>query len=130
MNEQAAVMPAFIFGRQRNIEIEGNFTLAGVLVTPFPKGKEPKKREKKAIKLVIDELLRAAQEGSLGDVTNIWADKAKHPNAIETPIPDDVMERWMSTHFVVIVRVDPRHPSAGMTIDSDLARRIERNGFH
>jgi hypothetical protein len=101
-NEQG-VMPDFIFVRQRHIEAKEGSLLAGILVTPFSKGrKRLKRREAKSLRQALQKLSDQARSNRFGDEpVYIWSDGIKP----STPIADNVMERRAKSHAVVAVQM-------------------------
>jgi hypothetical protein len=61
------VMPAFVFARKREIEVETGLTLAGFLIVDLPKGKKPKGRDRRMIAEVIEALTTAVKSGRMPD---------------------------------------------------------------
>ena len=125
MSDQDLVMPDFIFERRKDIELEAGFLLAGMLVTKFPQGRRLKGRDKSAIRNIIHKLGCEAEAGRLAEnaVCYMWIG-GKPANAVQTPIADDVMEKWVAKHVVIAVRVDARSSGTHLKIDSDTARML------
>jgi hypothetical protein len=83
MTKQDTIMPAFIFCRRRDIEIEAGFTLAGMLIVDIPKGKKMNKRRSRMVQGYVQALIENAQSGQMPDNAIIygWPGGARPPNA-------------------------------------------------
>jgi hypothetical protein len=103
------VMPAFAFGRRRQIEIETGLTLAGRLVVDLPKGKKLKQRDQRMISEILNMLNAERMSGRMSDDAIIygWRDGVRPPNADEILGNDELMSAWAKTRVTIEVRVDP-----------------------
>jgi hypothetical protein len=119
MNEQL-VMPAFVFVRYRDIELEGGFVLAGRLFVDIPARSKPKKRDWRMVQTTIRELATRARSGSMPQDAIIvgWPGGEKPPNAVDTR-NNEIMAAWAEKSTVFAVRVDP-HNDGLVRFDSDL----------
>ena len=110
------VMPAFVFRRHRQVEIESGAVLAGRLTVDIPH-RPPQSPLKPGEKRKIDEIIRdlaaAAQAGSLPDVCSVigWPGGEKPPNAVDV---DDTatMSAWAARSLTVPVDVRFRGDSS------------------
>ena len=102
------VMPAFVFARKRQIEIETGLTLAGLLVVDLPKGKKLKQRDEQLI-VKISNMLTAERKSGLPDDAIIygWHGGVRPPNADEIIHNDELMSAWAKTRITIEVRIDP-----------------------
>jgi hypothetical protein len=96
-------MPAFVFIRDRQVEVETGYGLAGKLVTSYPKSAEPNNSE---VTAVIQELTRRARSGEMPHdaVARCWV-RGKPHNATEPT--DAEMVTWAKDHIIIEVRADP-----------------------
>jgi hypothetical protein len=105
------VMPAFVFARKRQIEIETGLTLAGLLVVDLPKGKELEQRDQLLIAKILNMLSAEVKSGRMPDDAVIygWSGGVRPPNADEILHDDDLMAAWAKTRVTIEVRSDPHN---------------------
>jgi hypothetical protein len=125
MSDVKKVMPAFVFDRRRDIELECGFVLAGTLFVDLSKRTKPKRRDQQMIESIILQLTDMAQSGRMpkaGGPIIGWPGDCKPANAVDTH--DDVlMAAWAKDCVTIAVRVDPRR-DGGMRLDSDMRRQL------
>jgi hypothetical protein len=111
------VMPAFVFARRRDIEVEGGLLLAGNLVVDIAKGKKVKPKRQHMITALIEMLTAQVRAGQMPDdaVVYGWHGGRRPDNAAD----DAAIERWAQTRLICAVRVDPSDDRK-VRIDSDI----------
>jgi hypothetical protein len=111
-------MPAFVFIRDRQVEVETGYELAGKLVTSYSKSAEPNQGE---VAAVIQELTRRARSGEMPHdaVECCWVG-GKPPSATEPT--DAEMVAWAKDHIIIEVRVDPPNDEFLCVGETDLRR--------
>jgi hypothetical protein len=114
------IMPAFVFGRRRDIERENGLILAGQLIVDIPKGKKPKRRQQRMIIEIVQRLTAAAQSGKMSDDAIVygWAGGSRLANAVDVH-NEALMANWVKDRLVIGVRVDPRNDGY-LRVDSDM----------
>jgi len=128
MNEAEKVMPHFVFGRRRDIEVQpgAELMLAGFLVTPFRKGHILGETERRRISVVVDRLVSELLAGQVTeDATMAIWENGKPANSVDLPIPYDVMETWMTDKTIIAIRVDPHGKGSLTTVSDDAQMRGE-----
>src|SRR2546422_11765885 len=123
MAEIGRIMPAFIFVRRRDIEIETGLVLAGSLIVDLPKQTKPKRRHRRMVAELMQRFIAEAQAGRMPDDAIVygWPNGQRPADADETIDNDELMTSWAKTRIVIAVRIDPRNDSM-IRIDSDLLR--------
>ena len=120
-------LPDFIFVRKIEIEREGDFVLAGSLVTNFPRRAEGMltRRQRRLVNEIVAKLVaqRSAEKMPDDALVTAWKDSLKPANAIDPPFDDDMMMKHMAAHLTIAIRMDPRS-GGGFKIDRDLARQL------
>ena len=128
MSAPRKVMPDFMFGRRRDIEVQpgAELMLAGFLVTRFPKTLVLGEAERKRISTVIDRLIGELLAGRVTEDATIaiW-ENGKPANSVDLPIPYAVMEQWMAERITMAIRVDPRGSGSMTMVSEDAAMRGE-----
>jgi hypothetical protein len=98
------VMPAFVFARYPDIEQEGGFLLAGVLVVDLT---EADKCNMRLVEDIVEELTERAQSGVLGgELTVGWHGGRKPENAVDQ-WDDPTLAAWARGCLKITVRVGP-----------------------
>jgi hypothetical protein len=117
------VFPIFVFTRQRDIERETGVTLAGHLIVDLPGSREPKRREQRMIREIVQRLSAEARSGEMPDDAFLfgWPGGAKPANAADLH-DDALMSAWAKTRLCIVLRVDPRNDGL-VRIDSDMRRQ-------
>jgi hypothetical protein len=125
MNEQT-IMPAFVFLRRRQIELEGGFSLAGRLMVV---GKRPKLKgnQRRLVGHIIQQLLKQVRSGQMPDDAIIygWPYGRVPLNSKEITGNDEVMAAWAKACLTIEVRVDPRNDGM-LRVDSDMAKQLRQ----
>jgi hypothetical protein len=120
------VMPVFVFGRRRDIEIETGLILAGSLIVDIPKGtKKPKRRHQRMIGDILQQLIDSARSGRMPDDAMVygWPGGIRPPNADEIVDNDKLMAAWAKERVSIAVRIDPRNDGL-VRLDSDVMRQL------
>jgi len=119
-------MPAFVFHRRRNIELEAGFVLAGQLVVDIRKGEKLKPRHEQLIGSIIQYLCQWAQSGEMPEDAIIygWPNGKRPPDADQTIDDDALMAAWAKDRMIIAVRVDSRDPDEGLRLDSEIMRQM------
>jgi hypothetical protein len=124
-DDQQARLPHFIFGRLPEIEREGGFTLAGMLVTDIPKTKKrPSKRDQMLIKSIIEALTDNVVSDPHMHEAGIWRGGRKPADGASTPFDDELMRKRVQRCIVIAVRIDPSSDTSRIKLDSDLLRQM------
>ena len=125
MSDQGKVMPDYVFGRRRDIELQSGsqLVLAGFLVTKFPKSKILGENDRQRIGTVVDRLMSELLAGKVTEDATIsmWESGVRPANAVDLPIPYEVMERWMADRTIIAVRV-AANGAGSLTLVSDDAQ--------
>jgi hypothetical protein len=127
------VMPSFVFGRRRDIELEAGFTLAGNLVIDIPRRtKKLKKRHKRMFQDIVKGLIEMVVAGQMPDDAMIygWPNGGRPANADAITDNDELMTEWARTRHHIVVRVDPREDDGPLRLDSDIAKRLGLISVH
>jgi hypothetical protein len=117
------IMPAFVFARRRDIELDADFILAGMLIVNLPR--EVKKLDQQQmVAAIIRQLMDAAQSGRMAADALVcgWHGGRRPPNAVDIS-NDEVMAAWARDCLTIGVRVDPRNDGRPY-IDSDIMRQV------
>jgi hypothetical protein len=117
-------MPAFVFQRRRDIELETGLTLAGKLIVDIPKGTEMDANQEQMIGGIVQQLTEEAQSGRMPDNAFIigWRGGRRPPDADN--ITNEQKAAWSARSVGIAVRVDPRKNTDVMQIDSDIAKQL------
>jgi hypothetical protein len=77
------IMPAFVFWRRRNIELEEGFILAGRLFMDIPRRAKLKGADRRMIATIVRKLTEKAQSDQMPDDAIVygWGDGFRPPNA-------------------------------------------------
>jgi hypothetical protein len=125
VSDQRKVMPDYVFGRRRDIELQSGaqLVLAGFLVTKFPKSKTLGENDRQRIGTVVDRLVSELLAGNMteGATISMWESGVRPANAVELPIPYEVMEQWMADRTIIAVRVGS-NGAGSLTLVSDDAQ--------
>jgi hypothetical protein len=118
-------MPAFVFARRHDIELEAGFILAGMLIVDLPRKVELTENEQQMVGAILQKLTDAAQSGRMPADALVygWHGGGRPPDAVDTG-NDEMMAAWARDCLTIGVRVDPRN-DGWLTIDSDLMRQLE-----
>jgi hypothetical protein len=122
------IMPAFIFGRRRDIELEAGFVLAGSLIVDIPKRAKAaklKRRHERMITNIVEQLIDMARSGQMPDDAIIfgWPRGIRPTNADDIVDNDKLMAAWARERIQIAIRIDPRNDGL-IRMDSDIARQI------
>jgi hypothetical protein len=122
------VMPAFVFWRRRDIELEAGFILAGQLIVDLPNEGEVTQHEQEMVSAIVQQLTAAAQSGELSDANDLvvgWRSPDGCPPENAADIDDDaLMSSWAKDRLAITVRVDPRDDGL-LRVDSDMRRQLD-----
>jgi hypothetical protein len=119
------IMPAFVFARRHDIELEAGFILAGMLIVDLPREvEELTEDEQQMVAAIIRQLTDAAQSGRMAADALVygWHGGRRPPDAVDTG-NDEVMAAWARDCLTIGVRVDPRNDGR-LYIDSDIMRQL------
>jgi hypothetical protein len=119
------VMPAFVFNRRRDIELETGLILAGDLFVDVPDGAEIESRYQQICESIVQPLIEMAKSKRMPDNAMItgWP-LGNHPeNADEITDNNELMSAWAKRSLVMSLRIDPRDDGF-VRIDSDMAREL------
>lgn len=108
MTNGRPVMPAFLFVRQSQVELEAGYILAGHLIVGIPKRSTLGRRDRRMIAEIIDHLKAAALSGALpANGHSIGWHGARPADAVAR---DDAQAwtAWEKRCTAISVRVDPR----------------------
>ena len=124
---RAVTMPAFVFARRRDIELEAGFILAGRLVLDEPKPTRndlPNHVSRMTVE-IIQQLTAMARSGRMPDyaVTYGWPGGRRPPNADDITGNDALMAAWARDRLTIEVRVDPRNDGV-VRVDRGTMRQI------
>jgi hypothetical protein len=105
-NFAMTTMPAFVFLRRRDIELEAGFTLAGQLIVDIPKTKKLKKHERQMIKGYIQRLTADIPRMPPDDAAVVfgWHGGVRPPDAADTK-NDEIMGAWCDRSVAIAVRI-------------------------
>ncbi len=123
------IMPAFVFMRRRDIELEAGFILAGNLMVDIAKTKKLKDRQRRRIVHTVQQLMEQltymAISGSLPDDATVysWPNGCRPPNADATVDDEKLMAAWAKDRLTMVIRVDPRE-GEGIPLDSDVLKQM------
>ena len=130
---RTVTMPAFVFARRRDIELESSLVLAGRLFLdePKPTGEDVPDRVKRMTTDIIQQLTAMVRSGRMPDyaVTYGWPGGRRPPNADDITGNDALMATWARDRLTIEVRVDPRNDGV-VRVDSDIMRQIGRVNEH
>jgi hypothetical protein len=114
-------MPAFVFARRRDIELEIGLTLAGNLVVDLPKKPKLKRRHQRMIAAILQRLSSAAKGGEMPNdaVVYGWHGNHRPDNADAVIANNELMENWAETRLKIAVRIDPRNDGM-IRLDSEM----------
>jgi hypothetical protein len=120
------VMPAFVFERRRDIELETGLILAGALVIDIPKHVKLEERHQRLImENIIGPLIKMTKSGEIPDSGIVfgWHNDCRPANADEITDNRELISKWAEPMLKIAIRVDPRNDEF-VRIDSDLARDL------
>jgi len=129
MSDAKKVMPDFLFGRRRDLEVQpgAELMLAGFLVTKFGRGHILGESERQRINTVINRLVtellagRVTEDATMG----IWEADVRPANGVDLPIPYEVVETWMADKMVLGICIDPAGKGSLTTVSHDASMRPE-----
>jgi hypothetical protein len=84
-------LPDFIFARAASVEQDYAYTLVGILLTPFPRGRDLSERDSAEIRKIIQRLKGDARRDPDWDEVSAWRNGKKPPDAVEGSFPDAVL---------------------------------------
>lgn len=114
-------LPDFIFLRRRDIEIEANLAMAGMLVTDIPKDRQLLTRDTQLIQQVTTNIRQLVErEPELG-VAGIWRTGTKPADGLAPPFAEHLLEE-RSRDCMSIMITSGKH--SNVRLPSDLARQI------
>ena len=115
-------MPLFLFHRQRDIEQEANFLLAGTLVVDIPQKKAKKPRNQQKVRAILRILMDMARAGTLPNgMFAGW--QGKKPANSKAIIEDDaLLEAWSKDRLLQVVRIEHGDEEPRKCLDSDALR--------
>jgi hypothetical protein len=127
---EAKQMPACVFIRRRDIELEAGLILAGQLVVDLPKNAGSTRHHQEMVASIIQGLLTEVRSGQIPDdaVVTGWHGGCRPDNAVDV-FDDALMAAWAETRLVVAVRVDPRSDGR-IRVDSDMQRQMRKLAGH
>ena len=119
------VMPAFVFERRRDIELETGLILAGDLLLYIPAGVDSDEHYQQTSPGIVQLLLERAKSKQMPDngPVGAWHQGECPENATEILNNDKLMSVWAQRSMRIKLRVDPRKDGF-MRIDSDIARGL------
>ena len=85
-------LPDFIFARRRDIELEANLMLAGVLVTRIPKGIEVSGCDPRKIEQIIAQLWDAMKDQPDMNAAGIWHQGTRPADGLRPPFDARLLE--------------------------------------
>jgi hypothetical protein len=128
MKTDQPVMPAFVFVRRHDIELEAGFILAGRLIVDLPNEGEATQHEQEMVSAIVQQLTADAQSGKLSDANDLvvgWRSPDGCPPENAADIDDDaLMASWAKDRLAITVRVDPRNDGY-VRLDSDIIRQLD-----
>ena len=126
------VMPAFVFGRRRDVELEAGFTLAGDLVVDLPERTKLRGRHKRMLQGIVKDLTGMVAAGQMPDDAMVygWPPGGRPANADAITGNDELMAEWAKTRHHVVIRVDPRKDDGSLRLDTDIAKRLGLVSVH
>jgi hypothetical protein len=120
------VMPAFVFERRSDIDLETGLILAGDLVIDTPKHVQLEERHQRLImENIVGLLIKMTKSGEIPDngIAFGWHDGRRPANADEITDNRELISKWAEPMLKIAIRVDPRNDEF-VRIDSDLARDL------
>jgi hypothetical protein len=125
------VMPSFVFGRRRDVELEAGFILAGNLVIDILGRAKLKGRYKRMIQDIIGDLTKMVTAGQMPDDAMIygWPKDGRPANADAITGNDEIMAEWARDRLHIVGRVDPQDDGS-LRLDSDIAKRLGLVSVH
>jgi hypothetical protein len=119
------IMPAFVFERRRDIELETGLLLAGHLIVDISSSKKLKGKRQHLIQWIVKILIAQARSGQMPDDAVIygWPNGRRPDHADDTVGNHELMDRWAETRLRIGIRVDPRDDGM-LRLDSDILRQI------
>jgi len=120
MTNATSIMPAFVFVRRRDVELEGGYILAGQLIVDIPKTKKLKKRDEQEIHRIIERLTADVPRMPPDEAAVVfgWRGGVRPPSAVDTT-NDKIMGAWAQRSLTIGLRVDPRK-DGNPSVDSDM----------
>jgi hypothetical protein len=119
------IMPAFVFVRRHDIELEAGFILAGRLIVDLPRQVGLTEDQREMVGAIIQHLTDEAQSGRMPTdaVVYGWHGGRRPSDAVDTS-NNEVMAAWAKDCRTYAVRIDPRNDGR-MRIDSDILRQLK-----
>jgi hypothetical protein len=129
---QAQVMPAFVFHRRRDIELEAGFVLAGQLIVDILTETELEGHHKQMLGSITKQLGEMVAANQMPDDAVIfgWPNGQRPANADTITDNDKLMAAWAQDRLTIIVRVDPREDDGTLRLDSDIAKQLGLVSVH
>ena len=128
-NSAKKVMPDFLFGRRRDLEVQqgAELMLAGFLVTNFHRGQTLGENERKRINNVVNWLITELLAGRVTEdaTMSLWEAEVRPANGVDLPIPYEVVAAWMADRMVLGIRVDPLGKGSLTSVSHDASMRGE-----
>jgi hypothetical protein len=91
--------------REREVEQQAGFLLAGKLVTDIPKTKPPDERDSDMIRAIIQGLMQEVRRDSLPEESEVW--RGRQPNNAMAEFDPDELRLRCERCVVVVVRIEP-----------------------
>jgi hypothetical protein len=115
-------MPLFLFHRQRDIEQEANFLLAGILIVDILKKKAHKPRNQQQVSALMQALVDMARAGTLPDGMSAgWPEGQKPANSKAIIEDEELLKAWSKDLFCAVVRVED---TGTLRLDGDVLRQM------
>ena len=120
-----AQFPTFVFERQRHVEIEADFDLAGLLIVDLPKSAVLSDDEQCLVKQILNRLIELRQSDKLPDDVLLfgWRNGRKPPNAVNTK-DSTLMSAWAERSLRIVLRLDQDGDTDRLRLDEDALRRL------
>lgn len=118
-----STMPLFLFHRQRDVEQEANFLLAGTLIVDVLKKKAHKPRNQQKVRAIMQQLTDMARAGTLPDgMFGGWPEGEKPANSKAIIENEELLKTWSKDRFCAVVRVEDGEDTGVLRLDSDVLR--------
>jgi len=96
-------LPDFVFERRRDIELECDFVLAGMLLTDVPKGGKLNKSDDELIRQIISQLGDIVKRKPNLTKAGIWRTGQQPPDGLTPPFDDHLLEERARRCICVMV---------------------------
>jgi hypothetical protein len=125
-------MPAFVFHRRRDIELEAGFVLAGQLIVDIPAETELEGHHKQMLESIIKQLGEMATANQMPDDAAIFGwPNGQRPVGADAIMDDNkLMSAWAARSICIAVRIDPRENDGTLRLDSDIAKQLGLVSVH